>query len=150
LSNIFADTSALAKRYIPEVGSHWVASWIVPSARNVIVVSRLCEVEVASLIARRLREGRLTVQNAALLNQTFSSHIEREYLVVPVDDDLLKQARNLVTRYQLRALDAIHLVCAVKAQSILGEPLTFVSADVNQLAAASGEGFATDSPLAHP
>jgi uncharacterized protein len=150
LSSFFADTSALAKRYIPELGSTWVASWIVPSAGNVTIVSRLCEVEIESLLARRMREGKLSKEKGDLLKDTFSAHLEREYLVVSVDDEILKHARDLVSRYQLRALDAIHLARAVKSQSILGERLTFVSADVNQLAAASGEGFATDSPLAHP
>lgn len=150
MSSFFADTSALAKRYVPEVGSTWVASWIVPSAGHVTVVSRLCEVEISSLLARRLREGKLSEERMDLLKETFSAHLEREYLVVSVDDEVLKQARDLVTRYQLRALDAIHLACAAKAQTILGESLIFVSADVNQLAAASGEGFTTDSPLLHP
>lgn len=150
MSNFFADTSALIKRYLNELGSDWVLSWAEPPAGNVIVVSRLVEVEIYSAIARHQRERRLDVAKANELRRDFDFHVETEYLVVSVDDEVLKQARDLVTRYQLRALDAIHLACAAKAQTILGESLIFVSADVNQLAAASGEGFTTDSPLLHP
>lgn len=150
VSNLFLDTSALAKRYIRETGSTWVENLSDPSAGNVIVVAWLVEVELFSLFARRHREKALSAADLTTLQNEFLTHAETAYLVVPIDETNLTWARDLVSRYQLRALDAIHLACAVKAQAILGEPLTFISADVNQLTAASGEGFATDSPLAHP
>ena len=150
VSNLFLDTSALAKRYIRETGSTWVENLTDPSAGNVIVVAWLVQVELFSLFARRHREKALSAADLTTLQNEFLTHAETPYLVVPIDETNLTWARDLVSRYQLRALDAIHLACAVKAQAILGEPLTFISADVNQLTAASGEGVATDSPLAHP
>jgi uncharacterized protein len=53
LSQFFIDTSALAKRYIPEIGSAWINSWIVPQANNEIIISALATVEIYSLLMRR-------------------------------------------------------------------------------------------------
>jgi predicted nucleic acid-binding protein len=41
LSVYFADTSAVAKRYLPEVGSTWVQSWIDPASGHVTIISAL-------------------------------------------------------------------------------------------------------------
>jgi len=56
----FVDSSALAKRYVAEVGSNWVKSICKPDARNVIACSNLTEVEVSSAFCRRCREGHIT------------------------------------------------------------------------------------------
>ncbi len=77
-------------------------------------------------------------------------HLEREYLAVPLDASVLVTARQLVGKYPLRTLDAIQLACALRAVTLLSEPMTFVCADARLLSAAGGEGFATDNPLAHP
>ena len=50
VSNYFADTSVLAKRYLSEMGSSWVLSWIEPSVNHVIVLSELAFVEIRSVL----------------------------------------------------------------------------------------------------
>ncbi len=52
MSAFFTDTSALAKRYIPEIGSAWVASWIEPVEGNLIIISELAFVEQVAVLAR--------------------------------------------------------------------------------------------------
>ena len=55
----YFDASALAKRYVREIGSQSVRRLL---AAGVAATSRLSEVEVASAIARRAREGVLSAE----------------------------------------------------------------------------------------
>src|SRR5262249_43000322 len=135
---------------VPETGTSWVLSWILPAARNVIVIAELAEVEFSSLLSRRQREGTMTSSNAAILQSIFLLHGEKEYLVVPVESDVLRRARQLVGKYPLRTFDAIQLACAVQAVQLLSSPMNFISSDTKLLAAATAEGFTTGDPNAHP
>ena len=150
MSAFFVDTSALAKRYVTEVGSAWVRSVLQLEAGNVVIVSTVTTVELSSLLARRVREGTLPAANAVLLENAFLLHVEREYLVAPLDTRVLTQARALVGIYPLRTLDAIQLASAQIAGAILSEPITFVGSDRNLLAAARAESLLTEDPLLHP
>ena len=153
MSDFFVDTSALAKRYTKEVGTRWVRSWIRPSAGNVIVISELAMVEMFSLLARRKHDGEISARSAAYLRRAFLAHLRSDYAVVKIESSILVQSRDLVTKYVaqgLRTLDAIHLACAIQSQIALGQPLTFVSADIKLLACAKAEGFTIDDPRLHP
>ena len=150
MSQFFVDTSALAKRYIIELGSTWVISWIEPNAGNLIAISKLAFVEMRSVLTRRVREKSLTLTQANLLWADFTAHIVSQYVVLSIDDRVLQRAEKLFSRHQLRTLDAIQLSSALEAQLLLSGSLTFVSADNNLLTAASAEGLATDNPNLHP
>ena len=150
MSTYFVDTSAIAKRYLPEVGTNWVLSWVLPQAGNVVIVSELTLVEMFSLLARRQREGSLSAPNTGILQGNFLLHCEREYLVTPLDSGVLRLARQLVDKHPLRTLDAIQLASALHVVNILNEPMTFISGDKNLLSAAAAEGFVTDDPNSHP
>ena len=82
LSALFIDTSALAKRYLGEVGSSWVRAVTAPATGNVVIISELTTVELASLLARRVREGTLSRPDAAALEGAFLLHARTEYLVL--------------------------------------------------------------------
>jgi predicted nucleic acid-binding protein len=150
LSTFFFDTSALAKRYLSEIGSAWARNVLHPAAGHVVMLSDVTTVELPSLLARRVREGTLAPANASALGSGFLLHVEKEYLMLPLDAQVLKQGRALVAKYPLRALDAIQLASAQVATVIAGEPIAFVTSDRNLVAAAIAEGFVTDDPLAHP
>jgi predicted nucleic acid-binding protein len=47
----FLDSSAIAKRYVAETGSAWVAGVMHPSAGNHLQVARISGVEVIAAIA---------------------------------------------------------------------------------------------------
>lgn len=49
----FLDTSALIKRYIPEVGTNWIQALTAQSSGHVLFISRITSVEMMSAIARR-------------------------------------------------------------------------------------------------
>lgn len=150
MTTFLVDTSALAKRYLNEVGSLWVSSWIEPSAGHIIVIADSTPVEMFSLLARKKRENNITDSILLATQADFLLHVKEEYLTVDLDGLLLTQARTLVNRHPLRALDSIQLAAAWRASTLLNEPMTFVSADSNLLSAAAAEGFATDNPLLHP
>lgn len=150
MSTFFFDTSALAKRYLNEVGSAWVRAVLDPVAGHAIILNELTTVEMSSLLARRTREGSLPAETAAALVAGFLLHADTEYLVLPLDATVLTTARALVGRFPLRTLDAIQFASALMARSTLREPITFVSSDTHLLAAAAAEGFATEDPLVHP
>ena len=103
-----------------------------------------------SLLARRQREGTLSAAAVVTLQNQFLLHAQQEYLIYPQDNAVTARARNLITKYPLRALDAIQLASAGEASDALNEPIIFISTDNNLLAAATGEGFTIDNPLAHP
>ncbi len=150
MSSYYVDTSALIKRYLGEMGSTWIKSLVDVSSGHVIVVSDLTEVEVFSTLARRKREGTISAADILILQTRFLADFEQEYLSVALEDIVLSRARDLLNRYPLRSLDAIQLACAVESSIILGEPMTFISADKNLLSAATGEGFSVDDPNNHP
>jgi predicted nucleic acid-binding protein len=124
-----------------EDGSQWVLGWIEPEAENLTVISELALVEMFSLFARRIREGKLASSSAASLRADFLYHTTKEYLVVPVGAEVLSQARELVLNHPLRTLDAIQLASAFRAVELLQETMTFVSADNNLLARSEGRGI---------
>ena len=73
--------------------------------------------------------------------------------MIGINGELIASAQALVTQHValgLRTLDAIQLACALRAQTTLQQPITFVSADVKLLNAAIAEGFATENPNNHP
>lgn len=150
MSVIFADTSAVAKRYILEIGSAWVQTWIEPARANTIVISEVTVVELVSALARRRREGALSPTDFAQLRDDFLLHAAHEYVRVGLDEPVLLAAGQLVATHPLRALDAIQLACALEYTSALGSTPVFISADRNLLAAATASGLPTDDPNAPP
>ncbi len=150
MAALYADTSAIVKRYVSEIGSGWMTAQAFSTVGNVVIISRLTTVEVCSTLARLQRANQIANTDGARLKADFLVHADKEYLTVPLDDAVLVRARDLVSKHPLRTLDAIQLACALEAASGLGESLTFLSADVVLLAAATAEGFTTGNPQSHP
>lgn len=149
MSAFFVDTSALAKRYIIETGSAWVRSWILPSGGHSITISALSTVEMVSLLMRREREGAILKTVRIRVQNSFLRHASNQYQVIELNNPVLKEARDLLTKYELRSLDALQLASAIQVARIISIKPTFISADTRLLDAAA-EGFATDNPNAHP
>lgn len=150
VTNYFVDSSAVAKRYLNEIGSKWVLSWIEPAAGHVVMLSELALVEIQSLLARRVREGSLSPNDASKLRNDFLIHYQDDYLVVHLETSIAQLAGQLVNKYKLRSLDAIQLASAIHAVNILSEPTIFITSDLNLLQAAKAEGFSADDPNQHP
>jgi predicted nucleic acid-binding protein len=133
----YFDASALVKRYVREVGTTTVRRLV---ASGPIVTSRLSEIEVASGIARRTREGALTVKQRDRLLSAF----ERDLPAVDVVElipEIATEARRLLLRHPLRAGDAVQLASCLYLQRQLAQVLPFVVFDHRLALAADGEGL---------
>jgi uncharacterized protein len=146
---VFADSSALVKRHIAEQGSMWVRTWIAAGQGNTIIIAELAITEVLSALSRRRRQARLSARSFARLREDFLVVVENEYAIIPMTSALLSVASDLVVRYPLRALDAIHLAAALDARRRIGSIPLLVSADQQLLIAATAEGFSIDNPNNH-
>lgn len=151
MTSYFVDTSALAKRYVREVGSGWMWQQSISTAGHNLFISELTVVELSSLLARQARMGILPQQNAQSLLTNFNYHIATQYLVRQIDMSVIQRAQGLVWKYPLRTLDSIQLASALEIRKLFpDEPIHFLSADNNLLTAAQGEGFLVDNPNNHP
>ena len=150
----FLDTSALVKRYVPELGSNWIQSITVPAAGNFLPISQITWVEVRSAFARRQREGSLSVDEVDQLMGDFRTDFDNQYEVLEVDRTLIETAGELVMQHPLRAYDAVQLASALRVQSTLisvpETQLVFVSADNRLLDIAQSAGLAIDNPNNYP
>lgn len=148
----FADTSALVKRYIDEVGSVYIRD-LMTTADHFFYQSFITSLEIASAFYRRHRMNELSSEELALALQTYAAHSHNEYLLIPYSEALLNTAGTLLARHPLRTLDAIQLAAALILQSTCppdASPLTFVSADDRLIAVARLEKLLTDNPNMHP
>jgi predicted nucleic acid-binding protein len=145
----FFDSSALVKRYHPEIGTPRVDQ-VVNSAGNTIVISRLTPVELISALAIKVRTKSIAQQEADLFLSRFRSDIAVGRLeVFSIAHSEFANAEILVERYafslRLRALDALQLAVAL---ALRREQLVdhFVAADKTLCEVAEREGFAVINP----
>ncbi len=155
MSLFFLDTSALVKRYFPEVGSAWIEALTDPRAGHTILVSELTRVEAAAAAAAKHRAsgGISQAERDAAVN-LLVQHCTTEYVMVPPSAAVLDRALELTQRYRLRGYDAVQLATALVvneryiAAGFMG--LTFITADDDLLAATRAEGLNVDDPNQHP
>ena len=154
MADYYADSSALVKRHIPEIGSTWFQALTDQVAGNAIITARVSMVEVYSALNRRIREATLDTVDYARLVTDFNALCVTQYTLAELTAPIVERARLLLEHHPLRAYDAVHLAAALIANDALitaGLPaLTLLSADNRLLSAAQIEGLATDNPNIHP
>lgn len=154
MSSYFLDSSAIVKRYLPEIGPPWIRQRCDPATGATIVLAAITAVEVAAALAARHRAtggsaGR-AYDNALAL---FLRHYDDEYAIIDLGRSIIAQAIALPQRHRLRGYDAVQLATALAADRALRAanlaPLSFIAADRDLLAAAREEGLAVDDPNLH-
>lgn len=154
MATYFFDSSALAKRYVNELGTAWVTGLLAATAGHQIYLARITGVEVIAAIRRRARSGSLTAVAAAAAILLFRQEFAVLFDMVAVSRRLVMRAMDLAEQHPLRGYDAVQLAAAlrVNAQRLRQgfSPLTLVSADASLNAAARAEGLAVDDPNNHP
>jgi len=133
----YFDASALVKRYVREAGSSTVRRLL---ASGTPATSRLSEVEVASAVARRAREGSFAPSHRDRMLAALDRDLPA-LAVVEMIPDITAEARALILRHPLRAGDAIQLASCLYLQRELREPVPFVAFDERLLRAARAEGL---------
>jgi predicted nucleic acid-binding protein len=154
MAAFFFDTSALVKRHVNEVGSHWVRAQTAAKAGHTLYIAGITAVEMTSAITRRQRRGSLSAAQGAAIYGHFRRHLAQRYVVLEVTPSLMADAMRLARSHGLRAYDAVQLSAALDIQRDHRQaglaPITLVSADQELNAAATAEGLAVDDPNAHP
>lgn len=108
--NLFFDTSALVKYYLPEIGSDKVES-LIENQENTIWLSELLKVEFYSALFRRLRSRELSGLQVQKAIAGFEDSIQ-PFRVQPLNSLVLDQAQSLLQtegiNFPIRTLDALH------------------------------------------
>lgn len=125
---IFFDSSAFCKRYVAEEGSALVDR-LCQQAED-LGLSVICVPEIISALNRRLRERVLSSTDYRKAKESLASDV-RDADVVNLLPKVIASCLELLETSPLRALDAIHLACALEWGTEL-----FVSSDKRQIAAA--------------
>lgn len=112
----FFDTSALAKLYHQEAGSHCIEE-LVRNPGNRILISRLAVVEMHSVFALKVRSQAISAADATALRRRFLSDIRSAvFEVLALAQSHYERAEQLIAsygfRYRLRTLDALQLSVA--------------------------------------
>lgn len=130
---VFLDTSAFAKRYIAEQGSDKVLA-LCRQAES-LVVSVICVPELISTLSRLVREKKLTRAAYRKLKGEAIADLE-DADICQITPEILASVVSLLEEHPLRAMDALHLACALNCQ-----PDAFLSTDRRQLSAARKAGL---------
>jgi uncharacterized protein len=149
----FIDSSALAKRYVTETGTHWVQALTDPAAGNSLYIARITLVELVSAISRRRKNGDLTPAAAVDALTDVRADFISGYQVIEVTAGLIEQAQALAEKHTLRGYDAVQLAAALEvnvAYMAAGQlPVIIVSADHDLNVASMSEGLVADDPNTH-
>jgi predicted nucleic acid-binding protein len=132
----FFDTSAFVKRYIEEPGSDRVME-ICREAEH-LVLSLICLPEMISTFNRLVREGKLSGDQYQHIKDLILDDFE-DIEVCDITTEVIKQTIGCLEKNLLRAMDALHLGCALMVR-----PDLFVSCDRRQIEAAIQEGLVAE------
>jgi uncharacterized protein len=133
---IYADSSALMKRYVSEAGSARLEEAL--SSSDVVATSKLAFPELLSAFTRKR-------QSRELSEKSFRAAVRRleedwkDLLIVDFHDDLLPLIKSLLEKYALRATDSVHLSSAVWLSESSRISVVFSASDVQLLKAAQAE-----------
>jgi predicted nucleic acid-binding protein len=89
------DASGLIKRYVDEVGSNWVRVIVEASAHSMSIAD-ITRAEVTSALARRAREGVITLGERDELVQAFRAHCATQYRIVQTQPGIIDLATELL------------------------------------------------------
>lgn len=130
------DGSAFAKRYVDEAGSQRVDDILQQASALGLCI--LCVPEIVSALNRRLREGAITATGYAQAKTRLGEDVG-DALLLNLTSSVVVRSIELLETNVLRAMDALHIACALEWQADL-----FVSADQRQLVAARRADLRTE------
>jgi predicted nucleic acid-binding protein len=105
-----------------------------------VATSRLSQVEVASALARREREGAFSAAERDRALDSLNTDLTA-WIVVEVTSELAADAQALLVRHGLRSGDAVQLASCLYLHRETGRRLPFAAFDDRLRAAAGNEGL---------
>lgn len=130
---VFFDSSAWAKRYIEEKGSSEVEK--IGFDADTVILSILCIPEIISAFSRIRREKKISEDEFLQFKNTFLQEI-KDIRLINITPDIIAYSLDLLQRFTLRTLDALHIACALADEIDL-----FVTSDRRQMDAAQTVGL---------
>ncbi len=127
---LYADSSALLKRYVEEADSGRADDFL--RSDDALVTGRHTLVEVRRNLARLLG-GTALVDSRRQFNGDISA-----FAIVELDADTCELAASIGEQTGVRTVDALHLGAA---RRVGGQAITFLTFDLRQAQAARGLGF---------
>lgn len=121
---VFLDSSSLVKRYIFESGTEEVLK--ISSEADEIIISVICIPEIISALNRIIREGKLSLEDYKKIKIDIFEDI-KQATIIQLNENILKESIICLEKCQLRAIDAIHIACALEYK-----PDLFISSDIRQ------------------
>lgn len=137
----YFDTSFLAPLILPEATSDKITKFLGKLSAEDLAVSHWTRIEFSSLLAREVRMGSLSAEDAALADARFESMVDESFAVLLPNGDDFNLAKEYLghSKTRLRAGDALHLAITknhhaevlysldktlLKAGQILGVPVS--------------------------
>jgi predicted nucleic acid-binding protein len=130
---VFFDTSAFVKRYIDEPGSNEVIK--ICRQADLLILSIICLPEMISTLSRLVREEIISAKDYRQTKLQVLKELEA-IEICNLTAEVIKRAISCLESSPLRAMDALHLSCA-----LVMNPDLFVSSDTRQIIAANKEGL---------
>lgn len=134
----YLDSSALAKRYLLEPGSDEVLR--VLTAADMVGTVTVSRVEVVAALARAVRTGAVTSQDAKVARGFFQMDWS-DLVRVKVTEPIAERSCDLAWSYGLKGYDAVQLAAAASWQEDLDQPLTVATFDVQLWKASARVGL---------
>ena len=125
---VFLDSSAYAKRFIEEEGSQMIDDILQQASK--LALSIICFPEIISALNRRLREKSISKYEYSLAKQRLTEEIS-DIQIINLTPQVIAKSGQLLESNVLRAMDALHVACAVE-----WEPDLFITSDKQQAKAA--------------
>ncbi len=135
---LYADTSALVKKYVQEAGSDELREYLVRV--EVVATAGLTQVEMAAALAKAARQGWADGESLRQAWQDFLNHWPA-YLRLPLSAQVIERAAHLAWKHGLRAYDSVHLACALICQEVTDAEMIFACFDQRLRQAAAAEGL---------
>ena len=129
------DSSAFAKRYVLENGSETIDDLLQKASQ--LALCTILVPEIISGLNRRLREKNLSLHDYRKVKKQLLEDIH-DSVVLQITPAVISISVKLLETNVLRAMDALHIACAIEWQAEL-----FATADKKQLKAAKNAGLLT-------
>lgn len=133
---LICDSSALAKRYVLEDGSEALARLLQRASQ--LALCTIVVPEIISGLNRRRREKVLSSDDYRVIKRNLVEDVH-DSIVLQITPAVISYSVSLLENNTLRAMDALHIACALEWQAEL-----FATADRRQLNAAQNAGLLTE------
>lgn len=127
------DSSSLSKRYIQETGSNQLDDWLNQASKLGLCI--MAVPEIISALNRRLREEAITDSNYRAAKIQLLDDVS-DAIVLQLTPAVLAHAVKILENNVLRAMDALHVACAMEWKADL-----FITSDKRQFDAAVHSGL---------